>query len=166
MAKADIVIKDTAGHNVIPTLVWQTEAAATAIYAGEPVKVKVAGSKYVIPLADGDGVIGTTVGIAGIAKSDSTQTASADGTVEVYIPLPGVIYAAKAKSAAAADTAAEILALQGKRVVIDLTSGSYTVDTAAADNANNAFYIVGGDFTRSVIYFMLRSPITITGTTL
>lgn len=32
--------------------VWQTEAAATAIYAGEPVKLKVTGSQYVIPLAD------------------------------------------------------------------------------------------------------------------
>jgi hypothetical protein len=165
MAKADISFKDQV-YNSVPTMTWQTEANATAIYAGEPTKVKSAGSKYVIPLADGDGVIGTTVAVTGIAKSDSTHTASADGSVDVYMPLPGIIYACKAKSSTAADTQSEIDALKGKRVVVDLTSSSYTIDTAASDHANNAFLIVGGDPARSVIYFQLRTNITIFGTTL
>ena len=98
MAKNDVKIVDFAGHNVVPTVTWQTEAAATAIYAGEPVKLKAAGSPYAIPLADAEPVVGTTTVVLGIAASDSTQTASADGTVEVYLPLPGVVYEANAKT--------------------------------------------------------------------
>lgn len=164
MSLGDIKIHEQI-YNSVPTRVWQTEAGATVVNAGELVKVKVAGSKYAIRCADGDGVIGTTVGIIGVAAKTGTQTASADGVISVYEALPGIVYEAKAKSAAAANTAAEILALQGKRVVLDVdaTSGAYTIDTAAADNANNAFLIVGGNPDLSTIYFKLRTPISLNG---
>jgi len=157
MARYDIKIKDQGGLNVVPTRVCQTEAAATAIYAGEPVKIKSAGSPYVIPVADAEPVIGTTVEVVGIAKSDGTHTASADGTVEVYIPTPSVIWEAKAKSAAAADTASEVAALENDTLLFDLTSSSYTIDTAAGSVATGGLEVVGGDHTRSVIYFKFRA---------
>src|SRR5688572_2843454 len=103
MAKNDIKVVSTG----VPTYTWQTEAAATAIYAGEPVKIKAAGSPYAIPLADADLTLGTDVEFLGIAKTDGTHTASADGTVEVYMPNPGVLYEAKAKTASTVDTQAE-----------------------------------------------------------
>jgi len=156
MAKNDITIIDQAGYNVIPTRRWQTEAAATAILAGEPVKLKALGSPYVIPVADTEPIIGTTSPIIGIAASASTQTASADGYVDVYIPLPGVIYKAKAKTASTADTQSEINALCGDHVVFDLTTGVYTVDAAAGDGNTKGIQIVGGDPNGSYIYFTIR----------
>jgi len=156
MAKFNVRIVDQAGHNVIPTVKWQTEANATAIYAGEPVKLKAAGSPYVIPLADGEPQIGTTTQVVGIAASDSTQTASADGSVEVYIPLPGVVYSAKAKTASTVDTQAELNALCGDNVVFDLTSTTYSVDAAAGNAAGNGIQIIGGNPATTEVYFTIR----------
>ncbi len=160
MALNDIKIHEQI-YNSVPTRVWQTEANTTVVKAGELVKVKAAGSKYAIICADGDGVIGTTLGIIGVAATTGTQTASADGTIAVYEALPGIVYEAPAKSAAAANTAAEILALQGKRVPLDVTAGVFSVDTAAADNANNALLIVGGNPDLSTIYFKIRTPVVL-----
>lgn len=156
MAKNDIRIKDAAAAASLPVWTFQTEAGATAILAGEPVKLKSTGSQYVIPLADGEPVIGTTTQVMGVAKSDSTHTASVDGTIDVYMPLPGVVYAAKAKTAADVDTQSELNALVNDRVVLDLTSSSYTVDASAADGATKGIQIVGGDPARSVVYFTIR----------
>jgi len=159
MAKNDVKIVDLAGLNTLPSVTWQTEAAATAIYAGEPVKLKAAGSPYAIPLADGEPVVGTTTAVLGIAASDSTQTASADGTVQVFLPMPGVVYEANAKTASTVDSQSEINALCGDRVVFDLTSTSYTVDAAATDGSTKGLYIVGGDAVKTV-KFMIRLDAT------
>lgn len=137
---------------------WQTEANATAIYAGEPVKLKSSGSPYVIPLADAEPVIGTTTQMVGIAKSDSTQTASADGFIDVYMCDEGdILLAAKAKSAAAFDTVSEINALRGDRVLFDLTSGVYTIDQSAGDTATSGVLIVDGNPTTREVYFKIRT---------
>lgn len=157
MSVNNIKVVDVGGLNVLPTRVYQTEANATAINPGEPVKFKTAGSRYVIPVADGEPVIGTTVAVVGIAKSASTQTASADGVVEVYIVDEKTVLRAKAKSSTAADTDAEILALAGKRVVLDLTSSVYTVDTAAADGATNGILLLGtGNASNNEVDFVIR----------
>lgn len=156
MARGDIKIVDAGGHNVVPTRVYQTDAGATAIYAGEPVILTTIGtSVYAAPAADADPTIGTDY-IAGIAAGDSTHTATADGTVEVYLPLPGVIYRGKAKTASTADTLAEIKALANKRGVFDLTSSSYTLDCAAADGATNGLIYTGtGDPDATLVDFMI-----------
>ena len=155
MAKNDIKIAGGA-FNSVPTYRWQTEAAATAILAGEPLKIKAAGSPYAIPIADADLTLGTDVEFLGIAASDSTQTASADGFVDVYMPLPGVIYEAKAKTAASVDTQSEINALCGDRKIFDLTSSVFTVDEAAADAVGNALLIIGGDPVRKTLRFLIN----------
>lgn len=162
MAQNDITIVRTAGGNV-PTYRWQTDAGDTAIKAGEPVKLKAAGSPYVIPLADADSTIGTDTSMVGIAASDSTHTASADGFVDVYVPLPGLVYEAKAKTAASVDTEAEILALCGDRKIFDLTGTTYTVDEAAADAAANSIVIVGGNAEKRTLHFIIRANATILG---
>lgn len=156
MAKHDIRIIDTGGLVNVPTRRWQTEANATAIYAGEPVKLKAAGSPYVIPWADADITPGTDTVFVGLAASDSTQTASADGYIDVYIPYQHLVYEAKAKTAASVDTQSEINALCGDRKIIDLTSSTYTVDEAAADAVGNALLIVGGDPVKKTLYFQVR----------
>lgn len=154
MARGNISVVSS-GAGAAPTYKWQTEAAATAIYAGEPVKLKAAGSPYVIPCADADLTLGTDVEFIGIAASDSTQTSALDGSINVYIPLPGMIYEAKAKTAASVDTQAEIDALCGDRKIFDLTTGVYTVDEAAADAVGNALLIIGGDPSKKTLKFII-----------
>jgi len=156
VALNDVKIHDTGGLNVVPTRVWQTEAAATAILAGEPVKLKSAGSPYVIPLADDEPIIATTTQVVGIAASNSTQTASADGTVAVYSAVPGVVYKAKATTAANVDTASELNALVGDCVVFDLISSTYTVDENAGTGVTKGLRIVGGNPDTQEIYFEIR----------
>jgi len=161
MATNNIRIVDPSGHNAIPTRTYQTEANTTVINAGEPVMLKTIGTAvYAAALTDAKPVIGTDYFI-GIAAKASTQTTSADGEVEVYMPLPGMVYRGKAKSSAAADTEAEIKALAQKRVVFDLTSSVYTVDTAAADGATNGVMLTGtGDYSVSEVDFIVSSRAT------
>jgi hypothetical protein len=167
MAKGNVKIVDSAGYNSIPTYKWQTEANATAIYAGEPVKLKVTGAAgpYVIPLADAEPVAGTTSTFIGIAATDSTHTASADGSIEVYMPLPGVVYECLATTASTADTEAEILALAGKQVKFDLISSEYTVNAAEATALTAGLIIVGGDPLKSSLKFVVLNRCTIFGVT-
>lgn len=156
MAKGDVRIIDNGGHNVVPTWTWQTEANATDIKAGEPVKLKSAGSPYVIPLANGEPIIGTTTQVIGIAASDSDHTASADGSVEVYLPLAGVVYACAATTAANVDTASELNALVGDRVAFDFSASTYTVDENQGDGATLGLQLVGGDADLQEMHFTLR----------
>lgn len=151
----DIKILRTAGGDV-PTYRWQTDAGDAAIKAGDPVKIKAAGSPYVIGLADGDLTIGTDTAMVGIAASDSTHTAAADGHVDVYIPLPGIVYEAKATTAG--NVAATLV---GDRITVDLTGTTYTMDENATDGANNAFYVTGVDTESDTIEFIIRADATI-----
>lgn len=125
-----------------------TDAAAASPYTG-----------YVNVMADGEGT--TSQRFTGIAKSISTETASVDGEVYTWLPLPGLMYAGFAKTASTADTQAEIDALSGKRVVFDLTSTDWTVDAAAADAVANCVVIVGGDYRTQVLNFMYRPSGTV-----
>lgn len=124
--------------------------AAATIDRGAPSKES---STYVAIMADGEGT--TSEQFAGLGKSVSTDTTAADGTVELFLPLPGLIYVGSPKVAGAADTEAEILALCGKRIVLDLTSTDWTVDSAAADGIGNAVVIVGGNPNEDKVYFSI-----------
>lgn len=156
MAKA-FKLYDPTAEKAVSWPNGRTVASGTAasITAGAPTKES---SGNVALMADGDGT--TSQKFSGIAKDTSTETASAAGSVNVYMPFPGIVYSGFAKSASAADTLAEIQALQAKRVVFDLTSSDWTVDTAAANAATNGVCIVGGDFRTSEIYFVVSPQIT------
>lgn len=113
---------------------------------------------------DGAGVVGTTAAtngrFAGIAKSDSTQTASVAGVVYTWAPVGGLVYAGKPKVAGSFNTAAKLDALRGAAVVFDLsavTSGTYTIDSAATDAAANALVMIDGDPNADVGYFMVKN---------
>ncbi len=163
MAKNDIKVVESP-FGALPTYRWQVASgAAASIKAGEPVLQSATAAQYGAAAVDGDVTIGTDQPLIGIAAADSTDTVAAAGYVDVYIPIPGVIYEAKAKSSAAADTQSEIDALCGDNVVLDLTSSTWTVDTAGGAGANNAFLIVGGNPANSTIKFMIRQDATIIG---
>src|SRR5687768_10011207 len=143
MAKGDVKIIIPGGLQAPPAIRCRTEAGATAIFVGEPVKVGGTGSNFAIPSADAEPLTSAPT-FLGIASSDSVHTASADGDLLVNQILPGMLLEVKAKSAAAVDTQAEINALLNDLVLFDLTSGTYTVDTASAA-ATNGLVILGGD---------------------
>lgn len=160
MATNNVEILDVGGHNVVPTIKWNTEAGTTDINAGEPVVI---GSARNFAAAAGTGtpVIGTDE-VIGLAQNASTQTASVDGVVDVLIPLPGVVYSVKATTGSNVDSDAKIAALVGKRVLFDLTAGVYTVDTSVADGVTNGVEIVGGNAEQERVSIIVRSS----GTTL
>lgn len=137
--------------------------AANTIHSGEPtIKGEATGTStgvVKIPV-DGDPLTTSTHQFSGVAKTESTDTVAAAGVVTVWLPLPGIIYSAKAKTAANADTAAEVKALQDKRVVLDLTGTAWTVDAAATDSKNNGIFITGGDFRTQEIFFMVTNGVT------
>lgn len=140
----------------VPTMKFLVASGTvSSLYPGTPVKFSSAGA--VAAMVDGDGT--TSQRFAGIVKTQSNETAAAAGIVYTFIPLPGLIYAAGALSATAANTQAKIDALLGKRVVFDLTGtigagGQWTVDSAAADGATNCVVITGGEYQTNTLYFM------------
>jgi len=148
MAKGDIKIVDVGGKNVVPVRTFQVKSGKGSINAGEPVRLAheaAAGTGfYVVPLEDGKGTVANMY-FLGIAANNATHTSAADGTVDVYLDLPGTIYRVKAKTAASADSTADINSRLFYRYVIDLTSSTYTLDEAGGDGTTNAFIVVGGD---------------------
>jgi hypothetical protein len=165
MARYDVKLKSPIVDEFSTTLLVAA-GAATSILAGEPTKGADAAAANpwtgaVAIMADGNGT--TAQRFTGIAKSDSTDTVAAAGSVQTYLPLPGLIYSAKAKTSTTADTAAEVLALYGKRVVFDLTSSKWTVDAAAADALTNCVTIVGGEHQTATLFFTYMTTGSIIG---
>lgn len=100
----------------------------------------------------------TTGRFTGMAKGVSTETASVAGTVELWEPFPGMVYSGFAKTSSTADTAAEIRATRGKRVLLDLTTGDWTVDVAATDAVINCVVLLGsGNPTLATVNFVYAS---------
>lgn len=124
---------------------------AATIDRGAPTKEGSNGAVAI--MADGEGT--TSERFAGMAKSVSTDTAAADGVVEVILPVPGLVYVGSPKVAGAADTKAEIQAISGKRIVFDLTTAAWTVDTAAVDGIGNGVVIIGGSPQDDLVYFVV-----------
>lgn len=154
MSKLDVKIVD-APYNVVPTIVCKvddyTTSSSTQILAGEPVKLSAAGGNVVVKLATGDPEIGTDV-VFGIAASDDTATATADGEVEVYAPLPGIIYRCKATNPA---NLAE--GIRYDTVTFDLTNATYTVDEdEGTDEDVHGLRIVDFDATNGTVDFEIK----------
>ena len=160
---AIIILNETDPRFAIPNILVTSGAVGT-IATGTPTKsadATTAATGAVVPMVDGDGT--TSQNFTGIAKNTSTDTASANGVVTLWLPLPGYVYACKAKTASTADTAAEVQALFRKRVVFDLTANVWSVDAAAADAAANMVTIIGGDYQTQTLWFTYKSTGTCIG---
>lgn len=122
-------------------------ASAGVILAGEPIYL-VAGASAVLPNQSNNlvtipspfvsyGVTGT--GILGIAETTATNTSTVAGQV-LFVPAnEDTIFIINAKTSASVNTQAKYDALVGARVLMDLTSGVYTLLTT--DSALNGFVI-------------------------
>ena len=109
-----------------------------------------------MPLLDNEPLVTGSSYFLGIAANAASHTASADGRVEVYIDVPGTIYAAAPKTAGAANTRGKLDSYQFYRIVIDKTSGKYTADLAA-DSKARGFVVVGGDPDNDKVWFVCQS---------
>jgi hypothetical protein len=152
-----VIVNETDPRFAIPGVLVAAGAVAT-IASSTPTKsadAATAATGAVVPMVDGDGALGQN--FTGIAKNDSTDTVAAAGVVTIWLPLPGYVYAAKAKLASDINTAAKLLTFFRKRVVFDLTSSLWTVDAGAADALINCVTIIGGDFNTSTVYFTYKN---------
>lgn len=169
MALGDITILENSNTNGRGSRTLYVAATATLINAGEPV-VMVAGASSVtkgatnmvtlaspyVPLS----VTGT--GVVGIAETTSTNTASAQGTVNVLPVTSQTTYLINANSAGAISTQALYDSFVGDRVLIDFTSSIYTLLTT--DSALNGCIIVPLDTAKypGKIAFQFRDGVAAT----
>lgn len=133
-------------QNSFATQYVVASGGSNTIQPGTPAKCVTADGSVagaVVPMVDADGIV-TGERFVGLAKGQSTDTASAAGIVDTWAPVPSMIYRGSAKTAATANTQALINALMGKKVIFDLTASNWTIDTAAADALVNCVVICGG----------------------
>lgn len=128
-------------------------AAGTPILAGEPVQNLAVGNVAVIPSRNNTPVVGTS-GVeglfVGIATTNSTNTTTAVGTVNVLPINSGITYLINPATAASWDTQAEYDALTGKRVLLQnnaenmayvANSNAGTYSVLASDSAANGVVV-------------------------
>jgi hypothetical protein len=127
----------------VSTDVYAVAAGATVINPGEPVAATL-GSNSVTIMATNKPVVGTDY-LAGIAVSTSTQTASVAGSVTVRAIVPGQTFLIAPKVAYSNQAAYD--ALVRKRVLIDLTTGKYTL--LAVDGATSGCVIMPADISKT-----------------
>lgn len=158
MASGDIIILEQGVLAGRGSRTYNVAMGATAIYAGEPVAHALAGTS-VTAAGPSSPVVGTHY-YAGIALTNSTQTATANGKVNVLPITMETTYLIKPKVATTWDTQTEYDDLVGKRVLIDLTSGSYTL--LATDSANNGCVVMPLDIAKypGMIAFSFRNGVS------
>lgn len=136
-------------------------ANATTINPGEPVAISLGAVQVATAMATNKPVVGTDF-LGGIATSTSTQTASLAGTVTYFPIQPGITYLIKPKVAATWNTQALYDALVGSRVLIDLTSSSYTI--LASDSSTSGCVVAPLDISKypGQVAFQFRQAVSFT----
>lgn len=163
MSKNDIVIREPKN---LSSQTFQVAAGTTdAILAGEPVK-RATGTPEVTLAVDGDFTIDTD-GFIGIAATDSTETTSAAGTVDVFVLTGGEILRCAAKASSDVDTAAKLLAIANDNLVFDLDGSTWTIDVGAGTSALNGMTATGfGDVALGLVDVRVKSRATMVGSKL
>ena len=156
MAIGDIkILEQASAQGGRGSRTYNVAASATLIYPGEPVVVNALGDVAVIKFDNNAPVVGTDY-VVGIAETTSTNTGALAGIVQVFPMTSQTTYLIKPK-VALSTTQATYDALVGKRVLIDLTAGTFTL--LVADNATYGCVIQALDVTRypGVVAFAFRA---------
>lgn len=128
---------------------FRTEANVTlGIEAGDAVKIGGTGTNYVSLCLDGDPEQGTDI-FVGITKSGATNTAAADGVVDVEMVGPGTVIEGKANTASNIATDANLLGILLDFVCFDRSAatavGVITIDeNEGTDTAVHGLMILDG----------------------
>ncbi len=136
----------------------RTESNAyVGLGAGDAVKIGGTTTQYAIPCLNGDPEQGTDI-FMGVTKSDATNTASVDGTVDVELCVPGTILEALANTPANVNTDAKILAVSLDYVCFDRSAdtaaGTLTLDEdEGTDQDVHGFMILDARVTDGMMYF-------------
>src|SRR3990167_1398692 len=122
MAKSDIKVVGGLSGGVFS---WSTDDRTTSTHAaaikpGEPLEAGLTGNNFALLLLTGEPVQASSTRFIGIAHSESTETASAEGEVEIehIVPMCTVLEA-KATTAANVNLLSEWRDLQGDAVTFD-----------------------------------------------
>lgn len=133
MAAGDLTFFETSNAKFVGGLKYAVAAGTvSSINPGEPVQ-KLAGAAYATAMLTNSPT--ATNRVVGIATQKSNETAAADGFVVVAPATNGQLMLANPKVLATWNTQAKYNALVGSRVLIDLTSSTYTL--LATDGAGN-----------------------------
>jgi len=135
MAQNDISAKNIFDDNA--GLQYRVAPSATTIKAGEPV-ARALGGIVVTPAATNFPIVGTTY-MAGIAITNSTNTASSTGIVTVVPVDVKQIWLANTSGTAFTQTTYN--AQVGKRVYLTLTGSTYTISTTVGDTSTSGLVI-------------------------
>lgn len=147
MAIGDITLYADAAFGYPGDDLYVVASSATTIKAGEPVAKALGNStgNVVTPAATNTPVVATDF-FAGVAATTSTNTSGAAGTVLVTKFVPGESFLIAPKVAATWNTQALYDALVGARVLLDLTTGTYTI--LAADGATSGCVVLPLDIAK------------------
>jgi len=172
MAENDV--KQVKGRG--PVLTWAVDDRTTsgvgrAIAPGEPVEIEWNDNNYAT--FSGESVtsraefcIINSDRYLGVCAKTSTETSSADGTVDVYLNLPDTVTRAKAYPTTTADTASDIADLINDSVHMYRTRGitaigNFYIYPSSADNPNlYGCLIVDGDPTRTTLDFIISQLVS------
>ena len=168
MSLGDLAI--VAGASSTPVLPYRvddrtTSGASATIKPGEPVKQS--NANFVLLCATGDPEQGTDA-FVGIGATESTETSSAEGTMDVETVVPFVSrIRGKATTPANIDTDAELKGVLLDAVSLDLTAGVFTIDEDETDDPNvHGFVIVDGDTEKGTLDVYVKPLATLFGNAL
>jgi|6_EtaG_2_1085325.scaffolds.fasta_scaffold50728_2 hypothetical protein len=149
--------------NEASTQTFQVAAgAANTISPGEPV-VATPGTATVALAADDTPKVGTDY-LIGIATSESTDTAAAAGTVDVYVFKGGEVVSGAVTTAANADTLTKIRAAALDHVTFNLASGAWTIAMGDGHAIADGLMLTGeGEPENSRVYARVRAGATWVG---
>jgi hypothetical protein len=151
------MIKSTGGRDSVPVRTFNTEAA-TSLTEGKLVKIGGTGNNFVVAIATGDPEVATDR-VIGVTKSASTDTASAAGTVEVYMIDNRTVLTAKATTPG--NLAAGIL---NDSVAMDVNTGTQTIDEDEGDDPDvHGCVILDYDATAGTVDFIIKTGALIDG---
>ena len=149
MAQGDIKILQQSSMTGRGARKYNVGSGTDAILPGEPV-ARALGAVVVTPMGSGvsgsSGPYVTTDYLVGVAATSGTQTATADGSVYAYPLTSQTTYIMAANDSTDINTQAKYDALVGARVLMDYTTGTYTL--LVGDEATAGCVILPLDITR------------------
>ncbi len=135
---------------------FRTESNAyVGLEVGDAVKIGGTSTNYVIPCLDGDPEQGTDI-FVGVTSAAATNTASADGVVDVELLVPGSILEGNAETVGDLDTDAKLLGLLNDFVTFSRSAataaGILTINASeGTDTAVHALWIIDGDIVKGTL---------------
>lgn len=141
MSIGDLVILEQASMTGRGARLYNVAAGAATINPGEPVVLPTSLGAVTVVRAPTNSPVASSDYFVGIAATTSTNTSGTAGTVGVYPADPLITYLVSPTTATSWDTQAEYDALVGKSVLLDLTSGTYTVLATNPQNSANGFVV-------------------------